>query len=70
MKKSKADSDSVLTFISELPLPVIASLGKPDLISRLCNALTLLENQLSDISDLESKVLVTNWRTRKIRLIV
>ena len=70
MKKSKADSDSVLTFISELPLPVIASLGKPDLISRLCNALTLLENELSDISVLESKVLVTNWRTRKIRLIV
>lgn len=56
MKKSKADSDSVFTFISEHPLAVIDSLSKPDLISRFCNALTLLENQLSDISDLEFKI--------------
>ena len=56
MKKSKADSDSVLTFISEHPLAVIDSLSKPGLISRFCNALTLLENQLSDISDLEFKI--------------
>ena len=56
MKKLKADSDSVLTFISEHPLAIIDLLSEPDLISRLCNALILLENQLSVNSNLESKI--------------
>ena len=54
VKKSK--NDPVSTFIAELPLANINSLSKTELDSRLCAALSLLENQLVDISDLESKV--------------
>jgi hypothetical protein len=54
MKKSKYDPIS--TFIAELPAATILSLSKTELISRLTAALSLLENNLVDISHLESKV--------------
>jgi hypothetical protein len=54
MKKSKYDPIS--TFIAELPAATILSLSKSELVSRLSAALSLLENNLVDISDLESKV--------------
>ncbi|EFX62974.1 hypothetical protein DAPPUDRAFT_119650 [Daphnia pulex] len=54
VKKSKYDPIS--TFIAELPAATILSLSKTELVSRLTAALSLLENNLVDISHLESKV--------------
>ncbi|KAI9560547.1 hypothetical protein GHT06_011489 [Daphnia sinensis] len=53
-KKSKADT--VSAFIAEHPLATINWLSKTDLVSSLCSALSLLENQLLDISELQLSI--------------
>ncbi len=49
-------SDSVLTLLSDLSLDTINALGNEELISQLCTAISLMEEQHDLVSELEDKV--------------